>query len=140
MAKEKKFRSGKKKRKKKAVLLDNLDDDSLYNQWETSKKKAAPKKRKRKVGSLKETQNKKTKKPGKKKKKKKEISLSEWIAWNRAQTSGLSIEELSQSIEVTTVGDTLIYEVSLQSDAVKIATAKKQKHTKNLSNLLSRIP
>lgn len=133
MAKEKVFRSGKKKRKKKKKK--QLEEEQEKGGWKSSRKKRRERKRKDY-----KTQQELRGNQSKKKKKKKYISEEEYNLWNRAQTSGLTDEVLRCQVEVTSTDYVTLTEVNMVVDQDKLDALNKQKHNKNLSTILSKLP
>lgn len=133
MAKEKKFKSGKKRRKKKGVHKEKF----LWNQ---QTKKHLRRKAKKENRERKENWNDDSVPVPYPRKKKNIITIDDYIAWNRAQTTGLTQDQLIKVVEVTNNGHNSLIETDMEVDYSKVEIAKKEKHIKNLKSILNKLP
>lgn len=131
MAKEKQFRDGKRSRKKKKKGLTKrqrreaarLKEKGLLSVLSPSKKKKGKKKKKTAL---------------KKKKKKSSWSEINWVEWNRRQTTGVSIDDLTTNVSITEEETFLIVETNLDVDLALVENRRLEKKRRKLTNLLSR--
>lgn len=134
MAKEKRLRDGKKKRRRKSRKRWSLGDVLGVTSEQASQKISLSKSAKRRQ---------------KKARKKKELQYWESLSaeeledafnyWNRQQTTGLTIDELTPKISVDD-DVMLLVTIDLAVDREKVALMKKGKQRDNLQKLLKKLP